>query len=939
MAYAINYKAQYELVGVVVDKYKSNTTKSGVIGFVVLDLNTGILKTLSNLMIYKSINNEASKIVVKKQEKCEINNVANIRGISININLGLTPESIAEEIVNNIPYGSDCIPFLNSNDFNKLLNKTVPDKLKNHVILIKRSVNLKTAQVFDMNILKTINATYNDLENATKFKGKIITNAFMSQGVLKLKKADDSYEEAISINDESSYTIKLVNNNEIVLDIKKSGIKTLNLDLTKYVNPKVVTQTLVIKDIADNIDTLNIKTENTNLLVCVGLKCKKEKCINRINLYGNIKRFSIYQANFIVKTLNMSNCNNNVLKVMSLGIAPSEIINTTPNKTLSIMLKADTDIERVYSEGDLLITSSNYIYMNYKVENRIVAEDILTLPTIVVDLTQRILVEAEYKKNTTQYKPNADLTDCTVNRLETSEKSRIKLCRIKAVVKNLSQYNRNIELYHSKLVLSTNSCDIDTNKKTVIAGIIRTNQITFLEIFGKILDTVEFKSLKIANKSTAYEKSETLIARVYGTSKNIAIQVDTDATLGLKDKNSLIKIMKHQPELELLVPYNAKLIEKYSLSEQDNNITILGTREQREANKVLVANNKKAAREAIIGSELEAIIRGTLDNIEAMKNYNKRAVKDIFQEKKQLEIKNDLAEGKLGVKSLLGIDTSNNSNTIQISQAAFNVSQAIAKTFELDTSILDGEILSAVKKASGLLVAPIYTEDNFKIFYLCTRSITSKMSINLLQCGDTSIVLGDKIGEAYNFNYLKPIYLDAYIIIAANDKIMGSFVVGRVEVSGYKINSIDYNKSEIIDYSRREQLLALNRDLTIEFVSNAEYEFSTGIEIYKSDPKIGRIFYKDGVIYQPHLFLQPEGFTLCIANDGYSKIFVEISLYSNNPVYIIEADGNNAIITTNSEKVKKKIRRMRETLLNHNTYQLGYIIENIKYKRRIKNNE
>lgn len=936
MAYVLNCKAQYELVGVVVDKYKNYITKSGVIGFVVLDLNTGMLRTLNNQMIYKLIYNELYKLGAKKQDVWEINNSANIRGISIRISLAISTNELAEEIVNNIPYGSDCIPFLDSDDFNKLLNKTIPDKLKNHVILIKRSNDLKTAQVFDMDILKTINVTYNELEKATKFKERVITNAFMSQGTLKLKKADDSYEEAVSINDESSYTIKLVNNNALVLDIKKSGIKILNLDLTKYVNPEIITQTLVIKSIADSLDELNIKTTDTNLLVYADYIGGNH--INKLNIYGNIKRFSIYQAKCVIKALDVSHCSNNVLKAISLGISPLEIINTTPNKTLSIMIEAGTDIDRVYSEGNLLITSSSYIYMNYKVENRIVAEDLLTLPTTAVNLTQKILVNAESKKYAAQYNPNADLTDCTVNSLETSEKSSIKLCRVKAVVKNLSQYNRNIELYHSKLALSTNSCDIDANKKTIIAGIIKTNQITFLEVFGKILDTVEFKGLRIANKSTAYDKSETLIARVYGTDKNITIQVDADATLGLKDKNTLIKIMKHQPKLMLLVPYNAQLIEKYSLSEQDDNITILGTREQKEANKALEANNKKAARAAIIGSELEAVIRGTLDNIEAIKNYNKKAVKDIFQEKKKLEIKNDLAEGKEGVKSLLGIDTSNKSNTIMISQAAFNVSQAIAKTFDLDTAILDEEVLNAVKKESGLSVAPIYTEDDFKIFYLCTRGITSKMYANL-QCGYTSIVLGDKVGEAYDFSYLKPVYLDAYIIIAANDKIMGSFAVGRAEVSGYKINSIDYNKSEIIDYNRREQLLALNRDLTIKFAYNAEYEFSTGIEVYRTKPKIVEKFYEGGPIYQSHFFLQPEGFTLCITNNGYSKIFVEISMYSNNPVYILETDADNAIITTNSEKVKKKISRMRETLLNHGTYQFGYIIENTKYKRRLKGNE
>ena len=940
MTYEINYEAQYELVGTLVDKHKNYATQSGVIGFVVLNLNKGTLETLSTQDIHKSINDEALKMQVKKYGKWEISNVAGIRGISIKISLWFTPDNLGEEIINNIPYGNDCIPFLNSTDFNSLLNKTIPDKLRNHVIVIKRSSELKTAQVFDMNTLKVAKVTYSQLENAVKSEGRIITNAFMSQGTLKLKKADDSYEEAVKVADDSSYTIMEVtrgNTATLELDIKKQGIKKISLDLANYVNPKIVTQTLTIKDMPNSLDELNIKIENTSLLVYI--KHKEGVSIQKLNVYGNPKRFSLYQDKCVVNTIDMSHCSNSVLKVMSIGeAAPAEIINTVPNKTLSIMLKAGTDLEKVYSEGNLLITSSNYAYMNYKVENRIIAEDILTLPTAVCGLTQRLLMDAESKLYTFKYKHNIDLTDCTVNSLKTSEKSNIKLFQVKAVVKNLSQYNRNIELYHSRLALSTDSCDIDDNKKTVIAGAIKTNQITFLDVFGKILDTIEFKGLRITNKSSEYEKSETLIAKVYGTSKNIAIQLDSEATLGLKDKQTLVDIMKRQPDLILLIPYDAKLIEKYSLSEQDNNITILGTKEQKESNKALVTNNQKAAKAAVLGSELETVIKGTLDNIEAMKNYNKKAVKDIFREKKQLEIKVDLAEGKPGVKSLLGINTSNKSNTIMISQAAFNVSQAIAKTFDLDTAILDEEILNAVKKVSGLSVAPIYTEDDFKIFYVCTKSITSNM-IGDINRGDSSAVLGDRTGETCKFNYLKPVYLDAYIIVAANDKIMGSFAVGRAEVSGYKINSIDYNKSEIIDYSRREQLLALNNDLAINYDYDTDkVTFSTSTETYKSIPRLSgkQSYYENNIQYQPHFFLQPEGFTICIVNDNDVKVFIEISLYSNTPVYIIKLNSINTLVTTSSEKVKRRISKMRETLVNHNTYQFEYTIKNITSKRRLR---
>ena len=93
----------------------------------------------------------------------------------------------------------------------------------------------------------------------------------------------------------------------------------------------------------------------------------------------------------------MSHCTNNVLKVLSIGeSAPSQIINTTPNKVLSILIREYTELKKVYSQGDLLITSSNYIYNKYSIANLITAEDLLTLPTKILKITNTILCNAEY---------------------------------------------------------------------------------------------------------------------------------------------------------------------------------------------------------------------------------------------------------------------------------------------------------------------------------------------------------------------------------------------------------------------------------------------------------------------------------------------------------------------------------------------------------------
>lgn len=943
MAYKIDYKAQYELVGVLADNSMNYQTKSGVIGFIVLDINTGVLKTLSNPMIYKSINNEASKIGLKKQGKCEINNVANIRGISININLWLTPEGMAEEIVNNIPYGNDCIPFLDSNDFNRLTYRAAPDKLKNHMILMKRSADLKVAQVFDMNTLKALRLTYEELENEVKLGGKIITNAFMSQGVLKLKKTDDSYEEAVEVGDKGSYEIKLNNDNELELTIKKAGIKILNLDLTNYVNPKIVTQTLVIKGIADSLDTLNIKTDNNNLLVYV--EYKKEKYINRINLYGNIKRFSIYQSEHIVSTIDMSHCTNNVLKVMSIGeSAPSQIINTTPNKVLSILIREYTELKKVYSRGDLLITSSNYVYNKYSIANLIKAEDLLTLPTNVVKITNTILCNAEYMMNCitrkftdTIYTSSVDC--CHIEEIVTSELSKITLCHIEANIKDLSKYDRKISLYHSLLDINSLSCDIDAEGKTVVAGTIKSNSLIFTNMFRSKISAVRFEGLRLSCKLAASENFNKIISH-YVTKKHMSIQVDKDATLGVKDKNALVALLSCMEDFQLMIPYDSKLIEKYGLSDSDDKITIIGTKEQKETNAELVKNNRKVAKYAMLGLGWETTIKKTIENSEEILNYNTKRVKDIFKDKRQLSIKVDLADGKDEVKKLLGIDTSNKSNTIQISQAAFNVSQAIAKTFELDTSILDEEILSAVKQKAGLATIPLYTEDNFRIFYVCTKPLKSIITLLELGIGDTSSTLVKDNGQYYKVDSLEPLFVEAYIIVAANDKIMGSFSVGLVEVSGYKTNYINYDTSNIIDYSRRENLLNIGKDLSINGdlrFNNSKIEYSTDLDRYISTSIISKDFiWKDSIQVPSHLFLQPEGFTLCIVKDINAKVYVEISLYSNQPVYIVKTDIVKVVITTNSAKIKNKISKMNESLINKDKSQFNYIADEVKLAKAIK---
>ena len=41
-----------------------------------------------------------------------------------------------------------------------------------------------------------------------------------------------------------------------------------------------------------------------------------------------------------------------------------------------------TELKKVYSRGDLLITSSNYVYNKYSIANLIKAEDLLTLRSL-----------------------------------------------------------------------------------------------------------------------------------------------------------------------------------------------------------------------------------------------------------------------------------------------------------------------------------------------------------------------------------------------------------------------------------------------------------------------------------------------------------------------------------------------------------------------------